>query len=148
MIINVLINYFVGYSTTVRAKVASTPKVLPPIFCLQFRKLYLHLPGATPFCLFGELANGYMGWNAAKNMYMIARNYSVKYFDIHFISYLSDQIAYPLLQCSPKYFVPIFCNPNQVIAVIIRRMASFAVFRYLCKATTLIHYAKPEGALV
>ena len=148
MVVNILIDNIVSHIAAGRAKVSPTPKVIAPVTLLQFRKLHLHLARTAAFGFLNKIAHWYVRGNAAKDVYMIARHHTVKYLDVHFISHLRNQITNTLLQSAPKHFVTILRDPYQVVAMIIRRMAPFAVLGHIRKTTTIHHYAKPEGPLV
>ena len=148
MVVNVLVNNIVCHVTASRAKVTSAPEVISPVFLLQLRKIYLHFARTAPFNFLDKLAHRYVRRNTAKDVYMITGNYPIKYLDVHLISYLSNQIANTRLQRPPKYFVTILCDPYQMVTVIVRRVAAFAILRHSYKTTTSYYCAKPEGSLV
>ena len=148
MVVNILVDNIVSHISTGRTKVASTPKVIAPILLFQLRKLHLYFARTAPFGFLNKIAHWYVRGNATKDVYMIARHHTVKYLDVHFISHLRDQITNSLLQRASKHFVTILRDPYQVVAMIIRRMAPFAVLGHIRKTTTIHHYAKPEGPLV
>jgi len=128
MIVNVVINHFVSYIATRRAKIPSCPKVSAPINFLQARKFLLYLARRTAFGLLNKITLSNVRRYRYKQMHMIARHHSVFYINPQLFSNLGHNVSNTLLYLRSQYLITILRDPNYVVSVIVNRMMPFPVY--------------------
>jgi hypothetical protein len=127
MIIYVIVDDFVCYVTTRRAKKSSSPKMAAPIFLANFWKLLLNLPGTSAFGNLDEFTYRDMRRNLHKYVNMVGRQNSIYNLYTKLVSCLCDYFANAHTQVSLKYFIAVLGYPDDMIAMVKNSMAGLVI---------------------
>ena len=93
LLLNVLLDDFVGDVATADAEVSARPHVTTPELLSQVRKLMHHFIRTLPFQHLEQPADGHLRWNAHKQMDMIFRDMPLDDGDLLIAADLSNQLS-------------------------------------------------------
>ena len=127
MIINVFIQHRIRYIPACRTEIPSTPKMAAPVSLSQTWKFLLSPVRASSFSSFYKIAYGNTRRYTTVQVDMVTRDHTIEYFNAHIFGRLGYYFTYSYLKVSLKHPVSVFCDPNQMIAVMIQAVRAISV---------------------
>ena len=135
MPVDIVVNNVIGDIATGRTEIPGCPTMSAPVRLAEFWKLFLKLARGASLGELDDMGHRHGGRNRDEHVNMITANYSG--FDAHsqLLGNLGNEIPNPLLHRGGEHPIPVLGDPNQLIAVVVNRVAGAIIRLHACYAT-------------